>query len=84
MLSTRMHVEDKEFVIRFELRASFPDDYQGDDDGYAWTTAFRPLAQALIQAVARTVAAHPGWHIRPTNRGRSSEDEVSFILEKQV
>jgi len=84
MLSTGMHVEDKEFLIRFELRASFPDDYQGEEDGYAWTSAFPPLAQALIGALARTVAAHPGWRIRPTNRGRSSDDEVSFILERQI
>jgi len=54
-----MHVENKEFVIRFELGASFPDDYQGDEDGYAWTAAFAPLAQALVGAVARTVAVHP-------------------------
>src|SRR5262249_1896259 len=82
VLSSCMHVESKEFVIRFELRAAFPDDYEGDDDGYAWTPAFQPVAQALVTAVAGTVAAHPGWKFPPGNRGRSSEDEVTFVLER--
>jgi hypothetical protein len=77
-----MHVENKEFVIRFELRASFPDDYEGDDDGYAWVAAFQPVAQALVTAVARTLSAHPGWSFHPGNRGRSSSDEVTFVLER--
>jgi len=84
MLSSRMHVEDKEFFIRFDLRAAFPEDYQGEEDGYVWAAAFRPLAQALVAAVARTVAVHPGWRLRPGNRGRSSEDEVTFILEREI
>jgi hypothetical protein len=79
-----MHVENKEFAIRIDLRASFPDDYEGEEDGYSWAGDFRPLAQALVTAVARTIAAHPGWTFHPSNRGRSSEDEVSFIVEKVV
>jgi hypothetical protein len=79
-----MHVEDKEFVVRFELRAAFPDDYEGDEDGYAWAASFRPVAQGIVTAVARALAGHPGWKIRPGNRGRSSEDEVTFILERTI
>jgi hypothetical protein len=78
-----MHVESKEFVIRFEARAAFPDDYEGDDDGYAWAPAFRPVAQALVAAVARALATQPGWSFHPANRGRSSEDEVTFVLERR-
>ena len=79
-----MHVENKDFAIQFDLRAAFPDDYEGDEDGYAWASEFRPLAQALVTAVARTIAAHPGWRFHPSNRGRSTEDEVSFVVEKVV
>jgi hypothetical protein len=79
-----MHVENKEFAIRFDLRAAFPEDYEGEEDGYAWTADMRPLAQALVTAVARTLAAHPGWKFHASNRGRSSEDEVSFVVEKVV
>jgi hypothetical protein len=79
-----MHVESKEFVLRFELRAEFPEDYEGDEDGYAWAAAFPALAQSLVGAVVRTVAAQPGWKIRPTNRGRSSEDEVSFVVAPKL
>ena len=83
MLSSGMHVESKEFVIRFEARAAFPDDYEGDDDGYTWVPEFRPVAQALVAAVARTLSMQPGWSFHPANRGRSSEDEVTFVLERR-
>jgi hypothetical protein len=79
-----MHVERKEFTLRFELSASFPEDYDGDDDGYAWAAAVPALAQSLIAAVTRAVATQPGWSLRPKNRGRSSEDEITFVVERTV
>jgi hypothetical protein len=75
------HVETKTFEIRLELRREFPDDYDGDDDGYAWTQDFPPLAADLVRALKQVVARHPGWRIRTANRGRSSEDEVMFVLD---
>ena len=31
-----MYQEEKTFVLRFSLEASFPEDYDGDDDHLAW------------------------------------------------
>ena len=31
-----MFEEEKTFILRFNLVAEFPEDYEGDDDGYAW------------------------------------------------
>jgi len=76
------HVEEKEFVFRLELRKSFADDYEGDADGYAWTGEFRALAQEMLHALVQVAARHPGWTIRPGNRGRSTEDEVTLVLER--
>lgn len=79
-----MHVEEKEFNLRLELRCSFPDDYEGDEDGYAWTEETRPLLAAVITAAVQALSRHPGWKVRPGNRGRSSDDEVTLILERTI
>lgn len=79
-----MHVEEKEFTLRVELRCAFPDDYEGDGDGYAWTDEARKLLAAVVAAAAQVAARHPGWKVRPANRGRSSDDEVTLIVEKVI
>jgi hypothetical protein len=76
------YVEEREFNLRFELRAAFAEDYQGEDDGYEWTKEFPEMAEEIVQAVKTIVARHPGWSVRGGNRGRSSEDEVTLVLEK--
>jgi hypothetical protein len=76
------YVEEREFVLRFELRAEFGEDYEGDDDGYAWARDFPGMAAEIVQAAAAVVARHPGWTVRGGNRGRSSEDEVTLVLER--
>ena len=76
------YVEEREFNLRFELRAEFAEDYQGDDDGYEWVKEFPDMAAEIVSAVAAVVARHPGWKVRGGNRGRSSEDEITLVLEK--
>jgi len=76
------YVEEREFTLRLELRAEFPDDYQGEEDGYAWVKEFPAIAAEIVAAAAAVVARHPGWKVRGGNRGRSSEDEVTLVLEK--
>ena len=78
------YVEEREFVLRLELRCPFPADYDGDEDGYAWVEEFRPIAAEIVQAAAAAVRAHPGWRVRAGNRGRSTEDEVTLVLERQI
>jgi hypothetical protein len=77
-----MHVEEKEFTIRLELRCAFPDDYEGEADGLAWTAELPALQSAVLAAVVQTIQRHPGWKVRPGNRGRSVEDEITLIVER--
>jgi hypothetical protein len=76
------YVEEREFTLRFELRAEFPEDYQGEADGYEWAKEFPGIAAEIVSAAAAVIARHQGWKVRGGNRGRSSEDEVTLVLEK--
>ncbi len=78
-----MHVEEKEFTLRLELRCSFPDDYQGEDDGYAWAAELPRLSAAVLAAAVQAISRQPGWTVRPKNRGRSSDDEVTLVVERK-
>ena len=78
------YVEEREFVLRFELRCPFPDDYDGDEDGYAWTEAWAPIAAEIVQAATLALRNHPGWRVRAGNRGRPVEDEVTLVVERQL
>lgn len=77
------YVEERDFTVRFDLRCEFPEDYEGERDGYAWLREFHErIAPRLVQAAVAVIRDHPGWTVRPTNRGRSSEDEISLIVER--
>ena len=78
------HVEEREFVLRLELRCAFPEDYDGEEDGYAWVEAFRPIAAEIARAAATAVRARPGWRVRPGNRGRPADEEVLLIVDRVV
>jgi hypothetical protein len=77
------YVEERTFTIRLELRAEFPDDYQGEDDGYEWSKEIAPLAAEVVQAAA-TAARRAGWSVRPGNRGRPSDEEITLIVERTM
>ena len=69
--------------MRFDLRCSFPEGYEGEGDGYAWLREFHDrLAPRLLAAVVEVLRTHPGWSARPTNRGRPMDDEVSILVER--
>jgi hypothetical protein len=82
VLCGAMHREEREFILRFEVSSSFPDDYDGEHDGYAWAREFEGIAAEIVAAAARVVAQHPGWTVRGGNRGRSSQDEVTLVVER--
>ena len=75
------YVEEREFTFRLELRREFGADYEGDEDGFAWAEDVQPLAGEMMQALV-SVAQRHGWTVHPRNRGRSTEDEVTLVLEK--
>jgi hypothetical protein len=75
------YVEEKTFTVRLELRCEFPDDYEGEEDGYAWARDLPPLAAEIVQAAAAS-ARRAGWSVRAGNRGRPDDEEVTLIVER--
>lgn len=77
------HVEERDFTVRLDLRCEFPDGYEGERDGYAWVREFHErIVPRIVRAAVAVIRQHPGWRVRPGNRGRSLEDEVTLIVER--
>jgi hypothetical protein len=76
------HVEEKEFSLRLQVRRVFAESYDGDDDGYAWWDEFAPVAAEIV-AAARRIAASRGFTVRPANRGRPADEEVTLVVERR-
>jgi hypothetical protein len=76
------YVEERTFTLRLELRCEFPDDYDGDDDGYAWAGEIGPMAAEIVAAAVSALQRRPGWRVRPGNRGRPVNEEALLIAER--
>lgn len=76
------YVEERDFNLHFELRCEFPEDYQGELDGYEWAKEFPGIASEAIRAIVTAIGRHPGWRVRPANRGIPSDREVTLVLER--
>ena len=77
------YVEERDFTLRLDLRCAFPEDYEGERDGYVWLRDFHDrILPQLVQAAVDTIRRHPGWTVHPGNRGRSLEDEVTLVVER--
>jgi hypothetical protein len=78
-------VEERDFTLRLDLRCTFADGYDGELDGYAWLRDFRDhVAPRVVEAAVRAIRAHPEWTVRPGNRGRALEDEVTLVVERRL
>jgi hypothetical protein len=75
------YVEERTFTVRLELRCEFPDDYEGEEDGYEWAKHIPAVAAEVVQAAA-AAARKGGWSVRAGNRGRPAEEEVTLLLER--
>jgi hypothetical protein len=74
--------EETTWVIRVEVGAEFAEDYDGEQDGYAWRDRFhRELQPRVAAAVLRELGNAPGWTVRTGNRGMSARDELLVIVE---
>ena len=76
------YTEEREFNLRVVLRCEFPEDYEGEQDGYAWTGELGEISAELVRAAIATLSRRPGWKMAGGNRGRPVEDEVTLVLEK--
>ncbi|HTA20617.1 MAG TPA: hypothetical protein VK989_15095 [Polyangia bacterium] len=77
------HVEEREFTLRLQVKCAFPEDYDGDADGYAWWEEFPAVANEIV-AAARRAAVARGWTVRPANRGRPADEEITLVVERTV
>ncbi len=78
-----MFEEEKTFTVRVNLVARFPEDYEGDEDGYVWLHDWETRVKpALLKAVMATLRATPSWSVRVRNRGMDAADEVEIALER--
>jgi hypothetical protein len=76
------YVEQRELVIRLHLSAEFPEDYEGEDDGYEWYRHFdERVRPSLVRQLIEALSAHGGYRITPVNRGMDSHEELEIKLE---
>jgi hypothetical protein len=76
------YAEQREFTLRFDLRCEFPETYDGDADGYEWAKDFSGIALEIVQSAAAVIRRHPGWTVRPANRGRPVDEEVTLMVTR--
>ena len=78
-----MFQEDATFALRFSLEASFPEDYEGNQDNLAWIREWEAQVKPeLLKAVFETLRRFPTWSSHVRNRGRSPQDEIEVVLNK--
>jgi hypothetical protein len=78
------YVEERTFDLHLLLRVEFPEDYDGDLDGYAWAEEVPAVAAEVVRAAVAAIARRPGWRVRPGNRGRPADEEVTLVLDRAV
>ncbi len=80
-----MHREERSFSIELHLVAEFDDDYEGDDDGYAWHARFdSELKPALVRAVFDAIRANPGWTTVAAPRGRDPSAAIELEVRPRI
>lgn len=76
------YVEEREWNLRLVVRCEFPDDYEGELDGYAWADELPAITGDVMRAAVTALTRRPGFTLKGGNRGRPSEDEVTLVLDK--
>ncbi len=78
-----MFQEEKTFNLRFTLEAQFPDDYDGEDDAYAWLHDWETrMKPELLKTIFSSLREFPSWNARVRNRGVAATEEIEISLEK--
>jgi hypothetical protein len=78
-----MYQEEKAFTLRFSLEASFPDDYEGDEEHQAWVREWEArIKPDLLKALFESLRQHQSWKTHVRNRGKSPADEIEIVLAR--
>ena len=79
-----MFQEEKTFHIRFNLEAKFPEDYDGDEDDYAWMRDWEIRVKPdLLKVIYNELRRYPSWSTHVRNRGMATTEEVEIALVKE-
>ena len=78
-----MFHEEKTFNLRFSLEASFPDDYDGDEDNHVWVQDWEQrIKPEMTKMIFDFLRRHSAWTVRVRNRGVSPIDEIEIAMAK--
>jgi hypothetical protein len=80
-----MFHEEKTFTLRFCLEATFPDDYDGEEDHLEWVREWESqIKPHVLKSLFESLRQHPGWKSHVRNRGMSPADEVEIVLSRDM
>jgi hypothetical protein len=78
-----MYQEEKTFTFRFSLEASFPDEYEGDEENQAWVREWEAkIKPDLLKVLFESLRQHKAWKAHVRNRGVSPADEIEIVLAR--
>ena len=78
-----MYQEEKTFTLRFSLEASFPNDYEGEEENQAWVQEWEArIKPDLLKTLFESLRQHRSWQTYVRNRGKSPADEIEIVLAK--
>ena len=78
-----MYQEEKTFTLRFSLEASFPDDFEGEEDTQAWVREWEARIKTdLLKVLFESLRQHRAWQAHVRNRGISPSDEIEIALAR--
>jgi hypothetical protein len=78
-----MYQEEKTFTLRFSLEASFPDDYEGEEENQAWVREWEArIKPDLLKVLFESLRQHRSWQTHVRNRGNSPVDEIEIVLAR--
>ena len=78
-----MYQEEQSFILRFSLEATFPDEYDGEEDEMAWLKQWEMQVKPdIVKSIFQTLERYPDWTARFRNRGMAATDEIEIVLEK--
>jgi len=78
-----MHREEKTFRLRFSLEVSFPEDYEGEEDEFAWVRDWEArIKPQLLKSVFDSLRQDPAWSAHIRNRGISPVDEIEVVVSR--
>ncbi len=78
-----MYQEEQSFNLRFSLEASFPDEYDGEEDEMVWLKQWEAQVKPdIVKSIFQTLERYPDWAARFRNRGMAATDEIEIVLEK--